>query len=260
MKKRGVSFFGVAFVTLVVLVLAFLLRLTIHRPPKVVLPETEGAQDSGGVIRDEGRNAIRRVEVKPETVQRVIERLERPDNYSRTVTIERFWTGGGGTATASVFVAGGWTRVDLSEGSGGETRHVITGDGKSWVWYGDGGRVFSGTAAFTPDEEQSVPTYEDILRISTDDIAAADYRTLDTLNCIYVETAPDETGYTERYWVSVDNGLLVSAERAAGDTLVYRMTGMEVDLGGVDEQAFRLPDGESPLPAENGEENTENNG
>ncbi len=256
MKKRRVSLLGVAFVTLILSVLAFLLRLTIHRPPKVVLPQTEGVQGGGDVIRDEGRNAIRRVEVKPETVQRVIERLERPANYSRTITIERFWTGGGAKTTAAVFVADGWTRVDLSE-EGGETRHVITGNGQSWVWYGFGERVFHGAAAFTPDEEQSVPTYEDILRISTDAIAAADYQAFDATNCIYVETAPDAAGYVERYWVSVDSGLLVAAERMADDMLVYRMTGIEILIDSTDAQAFRLPDGELLFRPED-EENMEN--
>lgn len=31
-------------------------------------------------------------------------------------------------------------------------------------------------------------------------IAAADYRALEGVNCIYVETEPDEAGYVERYW------------------------------------------------------------
>ena len=101
MRRRGISLVGVAFAVLIALVLVFMLRLTAHRPPAVVLPETGSAQSEGGVIRDEGRSAIRRVEVTPETVQRVIERLARPDNDSRTLTIERYWAGGGGLTNAA---------------------------------------------------------------------------------------------------------------------------------------------------------------
>ena len=243
MKKRGGSLIGAAFAVLIALVLVFLLRLTAHRPPAVVLPETEGMQGESGVIRDEGHSAIRRVEVTPETVQRVIERLARPDNYARTLTIERYWSGGSGLTNASVFAAGGWTRVDVAE-DGGDTRHVITGNGRSWIWYGSDERVFTGAAALSADEEQSIPTYEEILLLDTERIAAADYRTLAEVNCIYVETAPDAAGYVECYWVSVDSGLLVAAERRDGSRLIYRMTGLEADVGGAEEQDFRLPDGE----------------
>lgn len=243
MKKRRISLIGVAFAVLIMLVLVFLLRLTAHRPPAVVLPETDSAQSEGGVVRDEGQNAIRRVEVTPETVQRVIERLARPDNYSRTLTIERRWSGGSGLTSAAVFAAGGWTRVDVAE-DGGEARHVITGDGKSWIWYSSDERVFTGAAALSADEEQSIPTYEEVLSLDTERIAVADYRTFGEVNCIYVETAPDALGYADRYWVSVESGLLVAAEREHGNALIYRMMGLEADIGGADEQDFCLPDGE----------------
>ena len=243
MKRRGVSLIGAAFAVLIALVLAFLLRLTAHRPPGVALPETENAQSESGVIRDEGRSALQRVEVTPETVQRVIERLARPDNYGRTLTIERYWSGGSGLTNATVFVADGWTRVDVMEDDV-ETRHVITGGGKSWIWYGSDGRVFTGTAALSADEEQSIPTYEEILLLDTERIAAADYRMLGEVNCIYVETVPDALGYTGRYWVSVDSGLLIAAEREDGDALIYRMTGLEASIGGANAEDFRLPDGE----------------
>lgn len=256
MKKRRVSLIGTAFAVLIALVLVFMLRLTAHRPPAVILPETEGTQSAAGASWDEGRNAIRRVEVTPETVQLVIERLARPDNYSRTLTIERYWSGGKGLASAAVFIAGGWARVDVAE-DGGETRHVITGDGRSWIWYGSDERVFVGAAALSADEEQSIPTYEEILLLDTERIAEADYRTFDEVNCIYVETAPDASDYVDRYWVSVDSGLLVAAERDHGNALIYRMTGLAVDIGGVVEAEFCLPDGEllfRPLDDEKEEE------
>lgn len=247
MRKRQVSLFGVSFAVLIVLVIAFLLRLTMHRPPAVTLPETGDEQNAGDVVRESGGTAIRRVEVTPETVQRVIERIARPENYSRTVTLERFWTGGSGQTSASVSVMDGWTRVDAAE-NGGEERHVITGDGKSWIWYGSEERVFTGAAAISADEEQGIPTYEDVLRLNTAYIAAADYREFNGVNCIYVETAPDAAGYSECWWVSVESGLLIAAERFEGEALVYRLTALEADLGGVDEQAFLLPDGELPFP------------
>ncbi len=74
--------------------------------------------------------------------------------------------------------------------------------------------MFSGPAGdISPDAEQAIPTYEDVLALPPEHIAQADYRMVSDVRCIYVETAEDDWGYTQRYWVSVDTGLLVVAER-----------------------------------------------
>ncbi len=240
---------GVALAVLIALVAAFLLRLTLHSPPEVVMPEGDAAQSGSAVVAETGQDAVRRVEVTPKTVQRVIEGLSRPDNYSRTVTLERFWQGGSGSAAASVRVADGWMRLDAGENED-DARHVITGDGTCWIWYGADGSVFTAAAAFSADEEQGIPTYEDILLLDAGQIAAADYRALETTECIYVETLPDDFGYSARYWVGVENGLLVAAERAVGETVAYRMTGLDIRLDDVTQEAFRLPEGELLHPME----------
>lgn len=237
-KSKRVSLVGVAFVALLLLVIAYLVRLTLHRPPAVELPQLEETGNGGDVISGTGQEAIRRVEVTPETVQRVVERLARPDSYSRTIMIERFWSDGSGQAVAQVRVADSWVRIDTSE-----PRHVITGDGRSWIWYDADGPVYTGAAALNADEEQSIPTYEDILLLDVNDIAVADYRTLDTVNCIYVETVPDAAGYADHWWISVENGLLVAAEHVNGENVVYRMTGLGTEADAVTGEAFQLPDG-----------------
>lgn len=243
MKKHRVSLVGVAFAALIVLVVAFLARLTMYQSPEVKLPEPENGGNGSDMVSDVGQEAIRRVEVTPETVQLVIERLERPENYSRSIVIERYWSGGSGRSTAQVLVADGWTRIDVTDANE-ETRHIINGDGKSWIWYGGGEQVFSTAAALSADEEQSIPTYEDILLADKSSIAVADYRELDGVNCIYVETAPDGDGYVDRWWVSVSSGLLVAAERVNGETVVYRMAGMSVETGVAIGQSFQLPNGD----------------
>lgn len=241
MKKHRVSLIGLAFVALVVLVIVFLVRLTMRSTPEVSLPTPDDSANSGEVIPDTQQEAIRRVEVTPETVQLVIEGLARPAEYSRTVTITRYWAEGSGESVAETATAGDWTRLDVSEN--GATRHVVTNAAQTWVWYDEESEYYTGAAALTADEEESIPTYENILALPADAIAAADYRARDAVNCIYVETYPDVAGYTERYWIAVDNGLLVAAERALGESIVYAMAGMEVTVNDVDAEQFTLPDG-----------------
>ena len=92
-------------------------------------------------------------------------------------------------------------------------------------------------------EGQRIPTYEDVLALDQETIAAAGYEEKEGLACIYVETVPDSQGYVEQYWISVDSGLLACAETWLDGQLVYRMSAYTVDQPVPEEASFTLPDG-----------------
>ena len=252
MGKQKMTPIGIACILLVLLVVAFMVRGSLREPEKIVLPPEPSTTEPSGPIVD--NEAVDRVEVRPDTVQSAIEVLARPRVYTRTSTVERYWSGGSGVSVITAAAADGWLRLDVTE-TDGQTRHVITGDDAVYIWYGSSRKVYSGASALTQDAEQGILTYEDILALPPERIAAADYRALEGVNCIYVETEPDDAGYVERYWVSVSDGLLCAAEKLQGEDVVYRMAGMSVDSGNVAEDAFTLPDGtalhESALDGEN---------
>lgn len=240
MRKQKLKPIGAAFVALVLLVVFFMVRGTLHQPTRIVLPqETNGSSDSSEAADD---SSTGRVAVRSDTVQSAIATLERPAGYTRAITIERYYDGGSGVDRSTVTVDGAWMRAD-TERSGGELCHTITNGETVWIWYGSGKQYFESAAPFSADEEQGIPTYEDILRMDVSRIALADYRLLDGADCIFVETAADENGYIERYWVSVSNGLLCASEKLNGEDVVYRMAGMSVDTGAASEGIFVLPDG-----------------
>ena len=237
MGKKVTKPVMIAVSLLIVLVILFMLRGSLRGPARVVLPDETQTGESG-LMSD----AIDRIEVRPDTVQSAIETLVRPQQYSRSVYIERYYSGGSAVQQTEVFVSGGWTRLDTPL-PGGEVRHVISDGKTSYIWYGSSKEYYSGAAALSADEEQSIPTYEDILTLDVQRIALADYRLLETTDCIYVETVPDDGGYTERYWVSLGSGLLVAAEKVCADEVVYRMAALALDTETVKEDAFTLPDG-----------------
>ncbi len=176
--------------------------------------------EGGGDLPAEG-GALTVVEVTPETVQAAIETLHRPEAYSRTVTVEYLWTGGSGTIELSTAVSAPWTRVDRTLPDG-QVRHSITDGETTFIWYNGESEVYTGPAgAISADAEETIPTYEDVLALSPERIVQADYRVVSDVRCIYAETAEDAWGYAQRYWVSVDTGLLVVAERLqkGGDRL-----------------------------------------
>ena len=240
MGKQKMTPLGIACVLLVLLVVAFMVRGSLREPEKIVLPpEPSTAEPSGPIVDGE---AVDRVEIRPDTVQSAIEALVRPSIYTRTITVERYWSGGSGVSVVTAAAADGWLRLDVT-GADGQIRHVITGGDSVYIWYGSNRKVYTGVSALSQDAEQGILTYEDILALPLERIAAADYRAIEGVNCIYVETSPDEAGYIERYWVSVSSGLLAAAERECNGEVVYRMAALTVSYDGVDAEDFTLPDG-----------------
>lgn len=243
MDKRNLNWITWGFIILTVLVVGVMLGNTLHRTSHITLPSSDTSAEPATDTPSTGGDMLTVVEVTPETVQYAIATLARPEAYSRTVTIEQFWSGGSGTYEITVTVSGPWTRTDRAMPDG-RVRHTITGEGTTYVWYNSEEAVYQAPAGdFSADNEQSIPTYEDILELPVEEIAAADYRAITGLNCIYVETAESEEGYALRYWVSVDTGLLVAAEKLLDGEPIYRMGAPAVDQTSPAASQFTLPDG-----------------
>lgn len=247
MDKRKLNWITWAVLTLAVAVLALMLGRSLNRTAHITLPSSDPPRDASAGDGADDSGALTVVEITPETVQAAIASLSRPENYVRNVTVEYLWEGGGGTHELTATVLGPWTRTDRSLPDGRKRVSVTDGE-TTHIWYGGGAQVYTAPAGdISADNEQSIPTYEDILDLPAEDIVTADYRPLDALTCIYVETAADGAGYTTRYWVSVENGLLVQAERLLGEETVYRMTSLYVEQAEADASRFTLPDGTALL-------------
>ena len=240
-KKNVSAFVSITVLTLLIVVLlgANSIRRTahIHPPEEDAMQESESGEADG--------SAINQIAVTPETVQQAVATLQRPESYTRTVTVEQIWSGGSGTTNSTVFVVGEWTRVDTQLGDG-SVRHSITDGETTYIWYGTEDEFYTGAAGgFSADTEQAIPTYEDVLDLPKEQILRAGYRSYADTECIYVETSISG-GAVLCHWVSVYDGLLVAAEKYEGETLVYRMTA----TAGSDtlmEKQFTLPDGTDVL-------------
>jgi hypothetical protein len=242
-EKRTLNWITGGVVVLTVLVVAIILTNTLHRSQHITLPDTEVSTEQ--TTATTGGDALTVIAVTPQTVQAAVETLARPETYRRTVTVEQFWSGGSGSYETTVTVSNGWTRTDRTM-TDGRVRHTITGSETAYVWYNQETEVYAAPAGtISADNEQSIPTYEDILALSVDQIAEADYRTISDIDCIYVEA--ENGAYTLRYWVSVDTGLLVVAEKLLDGETVYRMGALTADLSESDAAEFTLPDGTNLL-------------
>ena len=236
------KWFTWGFVTVTVAIVAVMMFGTLRRPEQITLPsiqETSG-EVSGGLT---GNEMLTLVEVTPETVQTAVATLKRPDEYRRTVIVERFWQGGSGSTQSVVTVCGGWTRIDRVM-PGGQIRHAVTDGSVTHIWYDLEKTVYTAAAGeISADHEQVIPTYEDVLDLDVAHIAAADYRIESERQCIYIETSEDADGYVRRFWVDLNSGLLAMAETMQHGEIVYRMGAMQEETVSGMEQYFTLPDG-----------------
>ncbi len=242
-KKRTVMAVLIIAVVLAAVLYSFFLNL-FAPTPRLELPDPDALQSADPVGQESGRPGGVVVEVVPRTVQSLIADLERYESYRRTVAVEYFAAGEPvGSVAVQVWADGGWVQSDAALSSGA-VEHAVVGEDTLWLWYDGGPQVYSGPAdRRSADLSQRLPTYEDVLDLDKRDLTGAGYEERDGQPCVYVE-ANTPGGYTERYWVSVDSGLLVAAEMEKAEEVVYVMSSRDVvspldQTGGV----FTLPDG-----------------
>ena len=223
----------------------FWLTMFLRETPKVVLPTADpGATETLPGDGTQGEGGDLTVAVTPDTVQSVVATLARPDSYYREITVETFWgEGSSAVSTAQVWVDGGYTRV-ASLLPDGTVENTIVGEGMRYRWYNNEHAYFS-TNAENADADlmQRIPTYEDILALDPEEITSVGYEAKGGLACVYVEVAENELGYRERYWVSVEKGLLVSSETVKEGKVVLRVSAYSVEIPIRQGLSFTLPDG-----------------
>lgn len=226
---------------ILLLVALVLVQGSLHSGDGIHLPEGTAETDPG---EEQGAvDGLDVLEITPSTVKPAINTLSRPVTYQRTQTVETFWSGGSGRSVSQVAVSGNLTRVDTPLPDGSVCHMLVTG-GAAAVWYDDETEwTILRSEDFTTDIAQRMLSYEAVRDLPVEDITQADYRELDGVYCIYVETAPNEMGYADRYWVSISSGLLYAAERLFQDEVVYRFTTTEPDAETPEDSLFRLPDG-----------------
>ena len=243
MDKGKLKWITWGFALATVLIVALMLSNTLRRSVHITLPPPQGSAGDQQSGAEANRDALSVIEITPETVQLAVETLRRPESYRRTITVEQFWEGGSGSWLVTAWVKDGWSRTDRMMPDH-RTRHILTDGETTHIWYNSEKRVYTAPAGeITADHDQSIPTYEEILDLPVEEIALADYRFLSDVSCIYVETAEDAWGYALRYWVSVDTGLLVSAEKLWGGEVVYRMSALTLEQEEPTAAEFTLPDG-----------------
>ena len=244
-KNRLIIAIAVTLLIVAAMFTSFGRSLFSMRTEHIQLPEpgaSSSSQEGGG--SSQSAELFQRVEVTPQTVQSVIRTLERSTSYYWELTVETFWTGGSSATSVQTWVDGGWshTRQVLPSGL---IRHDLISEDTVYYWYeGSSDYLTAPAEGGSADLAQHIPTYETVLELDASSITGTGYEVKGSFPCVYVEVQ-GESGTLERYWISTDNGLLISAEREINGALVYRMTAYtQVQTPCPATASFALPDGQ----------------
>lgn len=243
MDKKRMTYFTMGFGVLLLVVVLLLARAGLQDTVGITLPPVQTDSDSPGQNGAVGSLGV--IQITPDTVQPAINTLSRPASYSRTQTVETFWSGSSepGAELSQVHVSGGRTRVDTQLPDGG-IRHTLISGSAAAVWYDEETEwVVLQAQQFNADAAQRMLTYETVRDLPVSGIDEAEYRDRDGVPCIYVSTLEGKDGYADSYWVSVENGLLYAAERTYNGEVVYRFTAGALSADAPAESLFLLPDG-----------------
>ncbi len=236
MKKIKVEWLAAMLVVLVMgVVLVFLLISTLNpnsHEADITLPDSSDAGAEGDTQQRprEPGDTVRRVNVTKRNVQHVIETLDRPETYYiRVENVVSYQDESRVTSTEQWVLPDRCVTKTLDSLTNRALCTVTRDGGDASIWYEGDDRVLNaGAGSFQgKDVLAGMPTYEDILALDADVITVADYRDWDGYSCIYVEIYEQAMGYTSRYYIAVDTGLLVHAETYTQGELVYSMTMLE---------------------------------
>ena len=205
----------------------------------VILPTAALPDSSGSGDLDPGASQSE-VTINAETVQAVIASLSRSGTYFRTLTVERFWSGGGSSTLADVYVDGSSSKTIIHEESG--DRHILIVSDKLWMWRaGESGIFTAGASEYDSDLFQSIPTYEDILALPQVDIKDAGYEEFGGEYCIFVKYINGHFGYETTAYISPVSGLLVGCKKYDGEDLIYAVTSDVISFEAFGADVFALP-------------------
>ena len=125
--------------------------------------------------------------------------------------------------------------------------HTLRAGGRTYIWEDGSSTVYEGSSGnINNDDNAHMPTYEDLLAVNPSDVT--DGYIDSSSDCVVVESMERDSGYTQRWYVSIREGLLMEYECLSSGPPVFTALVLEARPGseGMNEQAFALPDGTVP--------------
>ena len=236
--RKPLSFSLVALIAFFVVIGVILLFSFVGSSNKTpTLPTLPGSQEEIADTFDYSR-----VEINKDNVQDIVSAMKRPAEYYTETKSETFYDNTSSVNLRRRWVRDGLSRIDILNAGGTVTMSTIYTNSKVYYWTPGSTRVLEMSRGnFSADDEQMMMDYTSVLKLSPESIVDAKLTQTSGVSCIYVE-AKNSFGYTEKYWVSTQNGLLLLGQTLKDNKVVYSVSMIELDLTRPDDFEFTLPD------------------
>ena len=219
MKKMNIILtITLVLIAVIALVIVLQWRSSVETPSiEIPVPSEDVAQNNEETSGDPNL-------VTPQNVQALIELIERPDSFSRGYTITRYYGEAEAQENVTVYQKDGQYRFTHTKGN--RVRNTLLLDGVVYYWYeGQYGiaetKLESGDV-LALDRYGGLIIYEELLQLDPEQITLAAYELVYGENCIVVEYEDGEN-MLFRLSISIDKGLLISAEISENGVPIYSM-------------------------------------
>lgn len=245
-KRQTLLYIIIAAVACIAVVLMVYILPGLSQPDIPIVLPTD-TPDPDGENGENGKDPTQQdITVTTENVQIVLQTISRAENYSRTLSIESFWSGGSSSQTIEVAARGDSCKMSISQPESETTKYILISGSEKWIWQSDSDNIYHGPAGENDEDRyQTLLSYEDILALDTDGIIEAYSGLYQEAMCICVRYTSGRLGYESLAYIDISSGLLLGLETYDGQELIYRMSSTLPDLSTPDESFFEHPEQES---------------
>lgn len=236
MNKKLLYWLSALVLVTVLGIVAFIIWGGSVEPPPIAIPSPSASAGENGP----GGSADR-IEVDAEIVQELLSRLDQTDAYSRGYQLWTYWEGGSSEAAISAWRKGDSFRVSHRQNNVVKNTLVL-GD-QVHIWYEGSDQIFSARISDAGDdvldEFARLLTLNELMAVPVENIISAGYEDRQGESCIFVEYEIGNREY--KLYVSVDKGLLISAEAVEDGETIYMMESVLTESTIPADEIFQLP-------------------
>ena len=211
-RKRLILFSGISIVCLITAVIIILVYLNMSADtPEVHLPKETAGISSDVNNEGEGREDVNKLnfaELRPDTVQYILEIIEKPKSYSCNYSVESFWEDGRAYFDVSVYVKDDVFSITILNDA--YLKHCIFTDEEFYIWYIDEKDYYEGKRGTAISDEkiadavQMSGSYKSLMELDPEQIIETDYIEIDGVYCVYVKAEMGQLGYISEYYIYPD--------------------------------------------------------
>ena len=210
----------------------------------IVLPES----GSLGVELEDSREQynkriVSEITIDRKTIQSAVGTLSRPQSYTYEAKAIFTLSGRQTTMTAHGAVRNGTSRTTQTL-TGGVTKNTILSGQDVYIWGEDSQSFYKGAAGdFTSDELAAIPTYENLLALTSEQVTGGGVVEYEGETCLFAECENSAAATVDRYTINVRTGLLVAYDSYQDGQQVVGITVVPDVDSEVTDDWFTLPSG-----------------